>query len=132
MKAPKKFLELVIFKGDLTQDGAVFRMNQMKILMQATSELRGVQYQEDSGSYAVFGPADKIHEGDEMARAFRKKVLSKVDICGFFGEAEIQMKIQAIIKLAQEQELSCGADLLRMFAEDLLMQNLYSLKEWTG
>ena len=132
MKAPKKYLELVIFKGDLTQDGAVFRMNQMKILMQAAAELRGVQYQEDSGSYAIFGPSEKIHEGDEMAQAFRKKVLSKVDICGFFGEAEIKAKAQVIIKLAQEQELSCGADLIHILAEDLLMQNLYSLKEWAA
>ena len=127
----KKYLELVIFKGDLTQDGAILRMNQMKILMQVTAELRGVQYQEDSGSYAIFGPSDRIHEGDEMAKTFRKKVLSKVDICGNYGAAELQAKVQTVIKLAQEQDLSCGADLLHILAEDMLMQNLYSLKEWT-
>lgn len=127
----KKYLELVIFKGDLTQDGAILRMNQMKILMQAAAELRGVQYQEDSGSYAIFGPSDKIREGDEMAKAFRKKVLSKVEICGNYGPAELQTKVQTVVKLAQEQELFCGADLLHTLAEDMLMQNLYSLKEWT-
>lgn len=127
----KKYLELVIFKGDLTQDGAILRMNQMKILMQAAAELRGVQYQEDSGSYAIFGPSDKIREGDEMAKAFRKKVLTKVDICGNYGPGELGSKVQTIIKLAQENDVSCGADLLHMLAEDLLMQSLYSLKEWT-
>ena len=130
MKNPKKYLELVIFKGDLTQDGAVFRMNQMKILMQASAELRGVQYQEDAGSYAIFGPSERIHEGEEMAKTFRKKVLSKIEICGNYGPGELQEKVQKIIKLAQEQELSCGADLLHILAENLRMQNLYSLKEW--
>ena len=130
MKPQKKYLELVIFKGDLTQDGAILRMNQMKILMQAAAELRGVQYQEDSGSYAIFGPKDKVCEGDEMAKAFRKKVLTKVDICNNYGPAELKTKIQTVIKLAEENEVSCGADLLRMFAEELLMQSLYSLKEW--
>ena len=127
----KKYLELVIFKGDLTQDGAILRMNQMKILMQAAAELRGVQYQEDSGSYAIFGPSDKVHEGEDMAKAFRKKVLSKIEICGNYGPTEMQEKVQKVVKLAQGQELSCGADLLHTLAENMLMQSLYSLKEWT-
>ena len=127
----KKYLELVIFKGDKNDDGAILRMKQMLILMQAAAELRGVQYQEDSGSYAIFGPSDKMCEGEEMVKTFRKKVLSKVEICGNFGPSEIQAKIQTIIKLAQEQELSCGADLLKTMVNEMLMQNVYSLKEWT-
>ncbi len=130
MSKSKKYLELVIFKGDMTQDGAIFRMNQMKILMQAAAELRKVQYQEDSGSYAIFGPSDAIHEGEEMAKTFRKKVLSKVDVCGYMGESEIKAKALVLVKLAQEQDLSCGADLIHTIAEELLMQNVYSLKEW--
>ncbi len=130
MKPQKKYLELVIFKGDLTQDGAILRMNQMKILMQAAAELRGLQYQEDSGSYAIFGPKDKICEGEDMAKAFRKKVLTKVDICVQYGP-ELMTKTQTVIKMAQENEVSCGADLIRMLAEEMLMQNLFSLKEWS-
>ena len=130
MKTPKKYLELVIFKGDLTQEGAVLRMKQMMILMQATAELRGLQYQADMGSYALFGPADKFHEGADMVSLFRKKVLTKVDLCGNFSDAEMQAKVQTVIKLAEENNVSCGLDLIHFLAEDMLMMNLYSLKEW--
>jgi hypothetical protein len=131
VKNSKKYLELVIFKGDLSQDGAVFRMNQMKILMRAAAELRGLQYQEDQGSYALFGPSEKMHEGEDAVALFRKKVLTKVDLCGFFSEPELDTKVQVVIKLAEENNLTCGIDLISVLSTDLLMQSLYSLKEWT-
>lgn len=130
MSKGKKYLEITLFKGDMTQDGAVFRMNQMRMLMQAAAELRGLQYHEDAGSYALFGPESKMHEGTDVMNAFRKKVLTKVDMVGFMGETEIQTKIQTIIKLAEENKLTCGADIVQATAQELLMQNLLSVKTW--
>lgn len=129
-KASKKYTELTLFKGDTNQDGAIFRMNEMKILMKAASELSGLQYQEDKASYALFGPAEKMHEGKEMVGAFSNKVLKKVDLCGFFSDAEIATKVQTVVKLAQENSLRCGADIIYMRSVDLLMGGIFSLKEW--
>lgn len=131
MRAPKTYVELVFFKGDTNQDGAIFRMNEMKVLMKAARELNGLQYQEDQASYALFGSYDKMHEGKEMAKAFRSKVLSRVDLCGFLSAAELETKVQTLVKLAQEQKLTCGLDLINIRASDLIMDGVKSIKEWS-
>lgn len=128
----KSYTELTFFKGDLSKDGAVLRMNEIRILMKAAAELCGLQYQEDQGSYALFGPTEKMRKDDEDARLAQSKLLSKVDLCGHWGESEIAQKTQVLIKLAEEKEISFGLGLIILRAGEMAIQGQYSIKEWSA
>jgi hypothetical protein len=130
-KAKKPFTELVLFKGVNIDDGASLRMNELKILMRVAAELNGLEYKEDGISYALMGPSAKMHEGADSISAFRSKILSRVDLCGYFSDTELAVKVQTIVKLAQDKEMTCGVDLIKSRAQELIMTDYMSLRDWS-
>ena len=130
-KKTQTFTEAVFFKGDMDKDGAPFRINEIRILMKAASELCGAQFKEDSSSYALFGPEESIREGDNMADAFIKQILSRVDVCGIYSDQEVDARVKKIVSMAKEKELVCGIDTIIKRSQSMIMHNNMSVREWT-
>lgn len=129
-KTPKVYTELVFFKGDMDKDGAPLRIGEIRILMKAIAELCEVQYSEDDRSFAIFGLEEKLSADDAATKAFAKQVLAKIDLCGNFGNAEIEKKTQKVIDLAKEKNLKCGIDTVVKRAQDMIMSGNMSLRNW--
>ena len=130
---PVPYVEAAIYKGDMDKDGASLRINELRILMKTAAELNGLQYFEDANSFAIFGPKDKVWTGKEAAAEFKKTVLSRVDLCGLFGEAEVKYKVQRLVEIATQDEdrkLTCGLEIIKNRVDDMIMSANMSIREW--
>lgn len=124
----KEYIELAIHKGDLDKEGAMLRMNEMRVLLKAFAELNKGQYSEDSASYAVLAPLKNLPIGG--IKDFREKVMNKVDVVGYYSDAEINGKAMKVVKLAQENECVLSVEYIQNRVAHYIMEKFYSERRW--
>lgn len=124
----KEYVEIAFHKGDLDKEGATLRMGEMRVLTKAFAELNKGQYSEDKASYAALVPIKNVPAGG--IKEFKEKVMSKVDVVGYFSDAELDNKAMKVVKLAQECECGLSLDYIRNRANHYLMEKFYSERVW--
>ena len=124
----KEFTEIAFHKGDLDKEGATLRMGEMRVLTKAFAELNGGQYSEDGASYAALVPSKNLKASG--IREFKDNVMSKVDVVGYFSDAELDKKAKKVIELAKENECSLTLDYIRNRVAHYIMDKFYSERVW--
>ena len=124
----KEYTEIAFHKGDLDKEGATLRMGEMRVLTKVFAELNGGQYSEDKASYAAIVPTKNLKEGG--IKEFKDKVMSRVDVVGYFSDAELDKKANKAIELAKEGECSLTLDYIRNRVNHYIMEKFYSERVW--
>ena len=124
-----KYHEFILFKGDLQQEGAIYRMGEMRSIFKAFADLLGGEYQEDLGSYAVMVSEKNIPKSCDV-QAFRDKVLGFVDLCDNFNDEQVKEKAARIVALSKEKDCPIGPEVIRLRVNTLLMEKLYTERVW--
>ena len=124
----KEFIELAFHKGNLAEEGATFRMNEMRVLLKAFAVLNKGQYAEDGASYTALVPVKNLPEGG--MKDFKDKVMSRVDVVGYFSDAEIERKAQKVVELAVENDAKLSMEYIQNRVSHYIMDKLYSVRKW--
>ena len=124
----KEYVEIAFHKGDQDKEGATLRMNEMRVLTKAFAELNKGQYSEDTASYAALVPVKNVPAGGN--KEFKEKVMNKVDVVGYYSDAELESKAMKIIKLAQENGCGLSLDYIRNRVAHYIMEKFYSERTW--
>ena len=124
----KEYVEIAFHKGDQDKEGATLRMGEMRVLTKAFAVLNKGQYMEDKASYAALVPLKTVPEGG--IKEFKEKVMSKVDVVGYFSDAELDRKAAKVVELAVENECGLSLDYLRNRVTHYIMDKFYSERVW--
>lgn len=124
----KEYVEIAFHKGDLDKEGATLRMGEMRVLAKAFAELNKGQYSEDAASYAAFVPVKNVPTGG--IKEFKDNVMSKVDVVGYFSDAELDNKAMKVVKLAQENDCGLSLEYIRNRVTHYIMEKFYSERVW--
>lgn len=124
----KDYIEIAFHKGDLDKEGATLRMGEMRVLTKVFAALNKGQYSEDAASYAAIVPAKNLPAGG--IKEFKDNVLNKVDVVGYFSDAEFEKKAEKMIQLATDGGYALSLDLIKNRANHYLMEKYFSVREW--
>lgn len=124
----KEYTEIAFHKGDLDKEGATLRMGEMRVLTRVFAELNGGQYSEDKASYAAIVPTKNLQSGG--IKEFKDNVMSKVDVVGYFSDAEMDKKAKKAIELAKESGCTLTLDYMRSRVAHYIMEKFYSERVW--
>lgn len=124
----KDYIEVAFHKGDLDKEGATLRMGEMRVLTKVFAALNKGQYSEDSASYAAIVPAKNLPVGG--VKEFKDNVLNKVDVVGYFSDAEFEKKAKKMVQLATDGGYVLSLDLIKSRANHYIMEKYFSIREW--
>jgi hypothetical protein len=124
----KDYIEIAFHKGDLDKEGATLRMGEMRVLTKVFAALNKGQYSEDTASYAAIVPAKNLPVGG--VKEFKDNVLNKVDIVGYFSDAEFEKKAKKMVQLATDGGYVLSLDLIKNRANHYIMEKYFSIREW--
>ena len=124
----KDYIEIAFHKGDLDKEGATLRMGEMRVLAKVFAVLNKGQYSEDEASYAAIVPAKNLPTGG--IKEFKDNVLNKVDVVGYFSDAEFDKKAEKMVKLATDGGYVLSVDLIKNRVKHYIMDKYFSVREW--